>query len=254
MTKIKGKPNWPGALKIVIREDRPYRTSALGISPGLYEGTWDETAQAWTPDIIMPRYDQPDAIGRSEVHVFISREDGRVVAKYDYAPHEWVETAPGELDLGKAKAVRRWVATEEFAALTEQVETATDGARDAAAEARKAAVQASQEAKQLGELRDQVDGALADAAQLRAALDQYTQLNSMATLATLAQQGADALYAREGWSAMPTMNGSALELRSAPSGLIQFIPLDDDTIEISSPSGAYAIYEQNGEIFARRNA
>lgn len=93
-----------------------------------------------------------------------------------------------------------------------------------------------------------------DALALRAALEHYASLNNMATLEALAQEGADRLYATEGWSAMPTMNGSALELRSAPGGLIQFIPLDNDTIEISSPDGAYTISEVGGEIIARRNA
>lgn len=126
MTKIIGfpagyAPSVP--LKLVIREDIPYRSPGVGLSPGHYEAV--RNGDKWMVDgaelgVLMPRFNHPDAQAEGSVIVTISRTDtGRVVGRMPYSPSEWVETAPGEFDLQKPVGMRRWLYTQDVVEVLE---------------------------------------------------------------------------------------------------------------------------------------
>ncbi|WP_339098321.1 hypothetical protein WDJ50_18320 (plasmid) [Deinococcus sp. VB142] len=138
MTKIKGfpagyAPSVP--LKLVIREDTPYRSPGVGLSPGHYEAVRD--GDKWMADgveleVLMPRFGHPDAQAEGGVSVHISRTDtGRVVERIPYTPSEWVETAPGEFDLQKPVGMRRWLYTQDVVEVLEGAKEATQKVTDA---------------------------------------------------------------------------------------------------------------------------
>lgn len=183
MTKIIGRPAGYAQsvpLKIVIREDIPYRSPDVGISAGIYEGVWN--GSDWGLNVTMPRFDQPDAIPFGMTHVFISRTDtGAVVAKYDYTPTEWAETSAGKFDLARATAVRSWLRTQELADLTTNAQQATQDVQQATADA-SAALTAAESAVVAAEAaQTQAEGAI-------------TTLNN--TVTTAAQQAAAGTVAR----------------------------------------------------------
>ena len=141
MTRILGRPQGYAAgvpLKLVIREDVPYRSADLGLSPGVYEATWSTANNRWESggaelNVVMPRWDREDAIPLGQVSVFISRTDtGAVVGKYVYSPEEWVETGAGVFDLGKGAYTRAWVRTRQIDDLTDSAEGAALRAEAAA--------------------------------------------------------------------------------------------------------------------------
>lgn len=127
MTRIIGKPQGYAAsvpLKLVIREDIPYRSPEVGISAGTYEGTWN--GADWGIDVLMPRWNKEDAMSLGGVHAFVSRTDtGQVVARYTYMPSEWVETTDGTFDLGAPVTQRRWIETQAIRDLMHNMEAAT---------------------------------------------------------------------------------------------------------------------------------
>lgn len=170
MTRIIGRPNNYGPavpLKLVIREDVPYRTPDLGVSIGYYEAIWEGdkwVANGAELNVLMPRYDQPDAQALGATHLFISRTDtGAVVGRYSYGAGEWVETGPGVFDLSKGGWARAWVRPSDF-------EDLTQGAGEATAEARAAAQSVTAAQLDLSKERGAVAQALADTAQVQTEL------------------------------------------------------------------------------------
>ena len=167
MTRILGRPQGYAAgvpLKLVIREDVPYRSAELGLSPGVYEATWSAANNRWESggaelNVVMPRWDREDAIPLGQVSVFISRTDtGAVVGKYVYSPAEWVETGAGVFDLGKGAYTRAWVRTR-------QIDDLTGSAEGAARRAEAAAQSVTAATLDLSTERQRVKQALADTAQ-----------------------------------------------------------------------------------------
>lgn len=170
MTRILGRPQGYAAgvpLKLVIREDVPYRSAELGLSPGVYEATWSTANNRWESggaelNVVMPRWDMEDAIPLGQVSVFISRTDtGAVVGKYIYSPAEWVETGAGVFDLGRGAYTRAWVRTR-------QIDDLTGAAEGAALRAEAAAQNVTAATLDLSTERQRVEQALADTAQQQA--------------------------------------------------------------------------------------
>lgn len=178
MTKMIGRPAGYAdsvPLKILIREDIPYRSDGVGISPGYYEANW--TADGWPLNVLMPRFDHPDAMAEGSVHVFISRTDiAQVVAKYVFSPSQWVETAAGEFNLDKPVGIRRWLHTPSGVEVEKRAVDATTEAQGVVADyanVQKPAIQ-----QQLADIAQSAANADAATARLEAALaDMGTSTN-----------------------------------------------------------------------------
>ncbi|WP_414656762.1 hypothetical protein ACINK0_11365 [Deinococcus sp. VB343] len=176
MTKIIGfpagyAPSVP--LKLVIREDTPYRSPGVGLSPGHYEAM--RAGDKWMVDgveisVLMPRFNHPDAQAEGGVSVHISRTDtGRVVERIPYTPSEWVETAPGEFDLQRPVSMRRWLYTQDVVEVLE-------GTKEVAQSVTAATLDLSKERERVEQTiqasEQQVAQALADTAQQQANAEQ----------------------------------------------------------------------------------
>lgn len=181
MTKILGTPANYGSvpLKLVIREEVPYRASGRGISLGHYEAV--SSGDRWVIqggaelNMLMPRYDHFDPVALGATHFFISRADtGAVIGKYSFNPGELVETAPGEFDLARAGWARAWVRAPEFEEIRDSTKEAIATTLKVKAEAGTAAADAQAAAAEARAQRQELAQVLADTAQQREEIEAKT--------------------------------------------------------------------------------